>query len=170
MSRSLSTAARRAAWAQQTDAVFIILVTITHDGLAEPVRVASAGVTGVTTDDDGNPVPYTERGGERYVQYPFRFELPEDRDDQAVTARIEIDNVDRMVVEAVREIQGSPEVTVEVVLSEDPETLEAGPWVFELQSAEYDALTVSGTLGYEPLLSEPYPAHTMSPATMPGIF
>jgi len=41
MPRSISSTAQAAINAQETDEIFLILLTISHDDLAEPIRVVS---------------------------------------------------------------------------------------------------------------------------------
>jgi len=170
MSRILSTAAMRALYGQQTDDGPVVLVTITHATLDTPLRVASGAVSGHEADERGNPVGFTMSRGDKFLEFPFTLTLPEDRDDQTVTARIEVDNIDRVMIQALREADSPPAVKIEIVMGKSPDTVEGGPFLFTLQRAEYDALIVSGTLGYDPFMDEAYPADTMSPATFPGIF
>ncbi|MBE0598443.1 MAG: DUF1833 family protein, partial [Desulfuromonadales bacterium] len=110
--------------------------------------------------------------GSPYVYQPFPFDiaLPADRDDQISKVTLTIDNVDRAIVRAVRELASAPTVTLEIVLASSPDVVEAGPFEFTLQDAGYDALTVSGTLGYEDILNEPFPAGAFVPAAFPGMF
>ena len=157
MARSLSTAARRAILAQETDEVFLILLTIDHADLDEPIRVCS---------DSRNLISR----GEEYLAFPFSVSLPGEHDDQLSRVQLTIDNVDRRIVEAVRTITSAPTVALEVVLASDPDTVEAGPFDFTLRDVAYDALTVQGELSYEDLLNEAYPEGTFSPADFPGIF
>jgi hypothetical protein len=157
MSRILSTAARQAMFAAETEQVFLLLLTIAHADLAETIRVAH------------NSQDVVSRG-ETYLAYPFRIELPADRDDQVAQVQLSIDNVDRQIVQAVRSLSGSPSVTLEVVLASSPDLLEAGPFEFSLLDAGYDALTVTGTLGYEDVLNEPYPGDSFTPNLFPGMF
>ena len=61
MSRTLSQAARQAINAEATEQVFLLLLTIDHEDLAEPIRVVN------------NTETITSRG-ELYVAYPFVVE------------------------------------------------------------------------------------------------
>jgi hypothetical protein len=157
MSRTLTSRFRRALMSQQTAEVVAILLTIDHAVLETPIRVTS------------DAVPVTS-GGNTYVAFPFTFRFADDRDDQTTTAQLEIDNVDRTIVETLRRCRGAPTVEVSIVLAAAPDTVEAGPWVFTLQQAKYTAATVTGTLGDEDLVTEPYPGLIMTPSRVPGIF
>ncbi|MDH3997702.1 MAG: DUF1833 domain-containing protein [Desulfuromonadales bacterium] len=157
MRRNLSLTAREAIYAQQTDQVFLLLLTIDHADLTTPIRVANNNEAIVSR-------------GDNYVAYPFQINLPPDRDEQISQVTLSIDNVDRQIVQAVRSLGSSPSVSLEVILASDPNYVEAGPFDFSLKSVDYDALTVSGTLGFEDLLNEPFPGDTFSPAEFPGLF
>jgi hypothetical protein len=157
MPRSLSSAARQAIYAQQTDKVFLALLTISHSDLAGPIRVVN------------DLVNLTSRG-DHYLAFPFQIVLPEERDDQLGQVQLSIDNVDRTIVEAVRTISSPASIRLEIVIADQPDTVEAGPFDFTLRNVEYDALTVTGTLMYEDILNEPVPADSFTPNFFPGLF
>lgn len=157
MSRDVSLTARAAINAQETAEAFLILLTIDHADLDEPIRVTSDAVDTVSR-------------GETYIRFPFAVTLPDDRDDQMVRAQLTIDNVDRRIVNTLRSISGPPTVTLEVVLGSDPNTVEAGPFEFTLRNARYNALTVAGDLVFEDILNEPIPGDAFTPGNFPGLF
>jgi len=96
--------------------------------------------------------------------------LPAEFDDQLPTVQLQIDNVDRRIMEGVRALTSAPAVTLEVVLASAPDTVEAGPFAFTLKAADYDALVISGTLAFEDVLNEPYPQYAFTPGSFPGLF
>jgi hypothetical protein len=157
VSRSVSLTARQALYAQETGEVFLVLLTIDHADLASPIRVSSDAVD-------------TLSRGDTYVAFPFRLSLPEDGDDRPPRARLAIDNVDRTIVQSLRQIGSAPRVLIEVVRGADPDSIEAAFPDFELTDAHYDALTVQGDLTLESFLREPYPAALFTPADFPGLF
>ena len=95
--RNLSNAAKSAVYNQETDEVFIVLLTIDHTSFTAPIRVASdpyevlpiAGLRGV------------ESRGEEYLYLPFTVELPHQDDSGVARARISVDNVSREIVAAI---------------------------------------------------------------------
>lgn len=154
--RTLSPAALRAGNAQQTDEVYLVLLTIAHPGLAQPIRVVN------------NNENATSRGNE-FVAYPFEIELPGEDSDQPPLARLRIDNVDRMIVATIREIASPPSVTIEVVLASQPDTVEVAFESLVMRNVSYDAVAVTGELVFEQIVVEPV-ATTMTPAKFPGLF
>jgi hypothetical protein len=145
-------------FASQTGEAFIVLLTLSHPTLANPIRVCSDGQALISN-------------GNTYVAFPFRISLPAEAEGAPPTTELEIDNVDRSIVKAVREATGEPiQISMSVVLASSPNTIEAGPFDFTLRNVEYDASVVRGQLQYEDILNEPYPGDTMTPSRFPGLF
>ncbi len=157
MSRNVSATLKQAIFAQETDEAFIVLLTISHSDLSVPIRVSS---------DSTNTVSR----GDTYIAYPFDLSLPADSDERPPRARVAIDNVDRVLVTAIRSITGAPTVLMEIVRASDLETVEVSFPDFQLKDVRYNALVVEGDLVIEAFEEEPYPADIFSPANFPGVF
>lgn len=157
MSRTLSQAARHAVNAQETEQVFLLLLTLDHADLSQPIRVVN------NTED------VTSRG-DLFVAYPFEIALPDEDPDSVARVTLRIDNVDRQIVQSLRSIQAPLSVALEVVLAASPDTVEAGPFNMTLIAAEYDAFVITGELAFEDVLNEPFPGHSYIPSEYPGLF
>lgn len=159
MPRSMSIAARMAMFSQETAECFAILLTISHPELEEPIRVNNSGTDIV-------------RGGDIFVAYSFDIQMPEDTSDRLPEVTLSIDNISQEIVTAIRILPPRirPTVTVEVVMTSSPTVIEAGPIVFGASSFTYDAMTITCTLAFQPILAEPYPAWTFNPHNSPGLF
>lgn len=158
MSRSTITSAfRSAAYAQQTDQVFLVLLTIAHASLAAAIRVV-------------NNYANISHGGNTFIGFPFDIELPGDFEEALPSVRLTICNVDRQIVYAIRTLTGPPTITIKVVLASAPEDVQAGPYVMTLRECDYNSLTVSGTIMPEDVLNEVYPGDSFTPAVAPGLF
>ena len=157
MSRNVSNLVKQAINAQETGEVFIVLLTIDHPDLAEPMRLSSDAVDTVSRSNT-------------YVAFPFDISLPNDQADRPPRAGLRIDNVDRQIVQTLRTITSAPTVLMEVVLGSDPDTVEASWPDFQLLDADYDHLVVAGELGQELFLNEPWPGRSFTPADFPGLF
>jgi len=169
MSRTVSQAARRAMYDQSTDEVFVILIEISRENdPANPIRAAldSENIDSKVTVDgtDTFATAVTFAGGF------FGIELPEEAGEISSTVRLSIDNVDRKIVVAIREATEPPEVRMWVVLKSTPHVVEAGPFYFVLESAEYDAQSVVGELTFEEVTNRKYPKHEFTPYLVPGLF
>lgn len=154
---SVSAAFKRALLAQETDEAAIPLLTIAHPDMAETIRVAC----------DGKAV--TSRGND-FVAYPFAIDLPDQDPDRPPSMTLTVDNVDQDIVAGVRAVASPPTVTLEIVDSETPDTVEVGPYVMQLNSAAYDPLKVSGQLGFDDVLNEEFPGDGYTPQNFPDLF
>ncbi len=157
MPRPLSTIARRALYSQETDVGFIVLLTINHSSLSEPLRFAAW---------DKN---ITSRGNE-YIKFPFEINFPQDSVNAAPRAQLRIDNVDRQIVKTLRTIKTKATATVEIVTTEDNNFVEASYSGFELRDIQYDAFAVTGSLEPESFIREPFPFRRFTPGAFRGVF
>lgn len=165
MSRNLSNNAKRAVFSQQTDEVFIVLLTINHPSFIEPARVSSdpfellsSGARGVISN------------GIEYPYLPFTISLPQQDDTGTARATLSIDNIDRRIVAAARGANSSLDVKIEIVLASDLNAVEMSIDKFKLEKVTYDAFTVSGELSVQYFDLEPFPSKRFTPSDFPGMF
>lgn len=157
MPRTLSAAAASAILARETAEVFLACLTIEGPGL-ETLRAVN------------NTEPVVRASG-TFHPYPFEAAVPEDTDSANPQVQLRVDNVDRQVVRALRDYAGVPRCTLEIILASSPDHVEVGPFRFSLLSVDYDAVVISGTLGYEEdFLNQAVPAQTYTPTNSPGLF
>lgn len=157
MSRNVSAELKQAVYAQETTQEFIVLITLSHPDLADPIRVNSSAVDVVSN-------------GDTFIAYPFDVVLPDDVDDRPPRAKLRIDNISREIILAIRTISSAPSVNIQIVMASSPNTIEAEFLDFKLSNITYDQLTVEGDLTLEEFIGEPYPARVFSPADFPGLF
>ncbi len=157
MSRNPTLNTRTALNASGTGEVFLILLTLSHPQLAEPIRVTSDAVPTVSREQVFSP-------------FPFDLTLPDDAEGTAPAARLSIDNIDRRVVMAVRSLQSAAYVLIEIVRAAAPDVIEAKFEDFRLTDISYDSQVVAGNLTLEDFISEPFPAAIFSPGLFPGLF
>jgi len=162
----VSDALKETVFAPETDEVFIILITVTGNDLATPIRIANdpmvllpvAGVRGVISR------------GEEYIYLPIDIQLPQQDDTGIARARLTIDNVDRLIVEGARKASKGLSVTIEIVMASDPDTVEVSVPDFRFERVRYNALTISGDISLEYFDLEPFPSGRFTPSKWPGIF
>ncbi len=162
----VSTTFKQAAYAQETDEVFIGLVTFTSDELAAPIYVATdpfellpiANVKGVVSN------------GVEFVYLPFDITLPRDDRTGAVSAKMRIENISRQIIGAARSIRNPLNVCIQVVLSDDPDRIEMEFNYFQLKNVTYDGFTIEGTLALDYWGLEPFPSGRFTPSGFPGMF
>ena len=152
----MTTAAIQSVNAEQTDEVWLVLLEITHPSLVTPIRVVN------------NTQPIVSNGN-TYLASAFNLTLPDDVQGLSFV-EIEIDNVDRVIVDTIRALATPPSVSLFVVLADTPDSIEFGPHQMKLSDVDYNASTVKGTLIYEDLLNEPFPGRSFDKSRYPGLF
>lgn len=162
MSRTLSPVATESTNDESTAEVWLVLLTIRHPTLVEPIRVVN-NFDDITSAD---PITHEDR---EFIGLPFEVALPGEEDDQPVAATIRVDNVDRQIVAALRELTSPPMADIEVVLASQPNVIEIAFYDFTIRVAEYDSLEITAQLTFEQIFTEPV-AVDMTPQRVPGIF
>jgi len=147
---------KEAAYLQETDDVFLVLLTITHDDIT-PIRVVNNNEN-ITSDSN------------LFVAYPFEITLPDSTGDGTPSAQLVIDNVSREIAESIRNISTAPKVTISVIRAADPDTIEITFAPFTLRNVKWDMMKVSGDLSMEDIALEPFPIGQFSPAQFQGLF
>lgn len=164
---SLSPAALRAMFSQESDDTLITLVTITSG--ATTIRLAD-NYTGRLSETADDIVYGVTSRGNQYIFLPLRISLPTEDQSSAPRVSITINDVTRYLTPIIRGIVGAPSVTLELVLASTPDTVEATFPGFLMSSITYNQDSVSAELSVESLTAEPFPAHTITPSYFPGIF
>jgi Domain of unknown function (DUF1833) len=157
MARALSNNARLAFFSPETDDVVLLLLTIDEESLDAPIRVVH------NTED-------VVSRGDTFVAFVFSIELPVESGDAPKAVRIQIDAVDQSIIKAIREAANQPSVKIEIVLSSDPDVVEAGPFVFRLESATYNAVSVIGEISFESVELVRSNNHKFTPYLFPDLF
>jgi hypothetical protein len=160
MSRDVSLDFIAAVNAQETDEAFIVLVTIDHPDLPEPVYLNNSGANLVS-----RTIPF--------LACPFQPTLSDDSDDRPPQAKLVIDNIDRTLVASLRLAAAggvAPVVTLELVKASAPDVVEAAFTDFEMREITYDSLTIEAILTLEGLFKEPACGYSFSPTYFSGLY
>jgi len=164
--RTLSEAFREAMNAQETGIVPIILLTVSHEDLEDPILISNDPTTRLSTD----PLRYgTVSRGETYFFIPFEAVIP-DETDRAPEAKIGVVNIGRDLVQLVRSAVSPPSVTMEIILSTDLDTPEITFNNLILGNSTINDKSVDLELTIDNLGQEPFPALTFTPSAFPGLF
>lgn len=155
--RTLSTTAKQAVFAQQTGKVFLSIIAIDHDDLASPIRLVN------------NTENITSRGNV-YTACAFNLEMPDESNEKLPRAQITIANADRAITASLRGVTTPGTLTHEIILSDTPDVIEAGPFVYQVESIDWTAKFITARLSYEDLLNEKAPATLITPTYFPGLF
>lgn len=142
--------------AHVTGEVWLVLLTISHSTLSEPLRF-------VNNNED------IESRSNTYKAFRFDVALPGQDPESPTKATLRIDNVSREIIKTIRTITSPPTITLEVILASDPDTIEASFQDLTLRNVDYDVTTISGELVFESIFTEPV-TYTMTPSRFPGLF
>lgn len=157
--RDVSPAALKGMLAQQTDQVYLELLTLTHPSLVAPIYLV-------------NNTESVTSGGHTFEPWPFQMQLPDDDGAQIPQVTLVADMVDQSVGLAIQALKyPMPGAKYQVVLADTPDTVEAGPYKFDAISVTYDQGILSASLSYEEdFLNEPFPGTQCTPNNNPGQF
>jgi Domain of unknown function (DUF1833) len=157
MRSQLSTRMLAAMHAQSTGEVILPLIKLTQAGWAESICI----------------VPNTEsvtHAGDVYEPLAFDVKLPDEEAEGVPVVAWAADNVDQRMIAALRAVSGVVDAQIVWVLAGTPEVIEMGPLNVEMRAAQYDANTISGTMGVEPILDHQFGHLIMSPSVTPALF
>jgi hypothetical protein len=108
--------------------------------------------------------------GQLYTAYPFDITLPVEDGSKALNLTLTIDNVDQLLIEALRGFLEPPIMKLELVLSSDFDTVEKTIDFLRLGQVEYDQLQIRGQLKPINVLSNAFPATNYDPSQFPALF
>lgn len=169
MSRTLSSLALKAMFAEETGDYPILLVTISGGGLSEDIHISS-DPTQRLLETDADIFYGTNSNGTDFYFLPFQLKLPDESDESAQQMTITIDNVSRELVPSIRSATSAPSINVDIVMSCSVDAVEASFPDFLITSVEYDELTISGSMSLDLFDSEPFPSGSFTPSAFPGLF
>ncbi len=163
---SLTDAARQEAYARNSDAAWLLCISITHPTLQEPLRLVG---------DNKDMVRTVGGQSVTFKAFPFEFVLPGDDPDNPTKVGVTIydgpvDGDGTTLTQILRGLRPAPQLTAECVTSKDPDTVEQGPFDMTLRERDSVEGQITAEFGYEDILDDAYPGNTISPATFPGLF
>jgi hypothetical protein len=147
---------RAKAYATELSDAWIALLEFTHPDLAVPLRFTDGGQD-ITA------------GGQVYIYEPFKIRLPNESDDAPPMGRLALDNVTLAAIQALRSLEGPLTLELTIVLASDPDTVERGPYEFEILSAQMNMTSVDVDLPLDTSYGEMIPTDIYSPAYFPGL-
>jgi len=108
--------------------------------------------------------------GEVYTAYPFDLVEPIDDGETLPSARLTIDNIDRLLVASVRSVSDPLKVDIELIMSTEPDSVQMSYPGLLLKRVRWDQKSLSGDLEYEPILGLAFPSESFYPQEYPGLF
>lgn len=177
--RNISARALEAFLSRDCNENVITLLKLYGANIDTPIYLADGytkQLTSLSTDDDVAHGVTSE--GIDHLFVPFAVTLPTDETSGGLRCQLTIYNATRFITPLVRSLNGPPTIRIQLVLQgassasngEDVSAPELSIDGLELNGIGYDADSVTGILSVESYASEPFPCHTMTPSTFPGIF
>lgn len=130
--------------AQECATAWLVLLTLEHPGLDQPIRVTSDAVA-------------TTSNGHTFQPFPFEVTLPDDVEGRAPQAQLRIDNTSQEIIALLRGLTTPPSLTIQIVRSATPDVIEREWSGLEWRSSQYDIGAITGTLTIEDMALEEFP-------------
>ncbi len=108
--------------------------------------------------------------GIEYMPFPFSLTLPLDTGDKIPSITLTIDNVDQMLVNAIRELELAPTIRIQLVTSAFPDLVEKDLDFLKLRNVTYDAMSITGTLEVASVWARKFPSESVDPVHFPALF
>lgn len=149
---------------------------VTPTGIAEAQAVSSEAawlvLLTITTPDDVmrfvNNNEAIVSNGETFEAFPFSIVLPGDDGDSLPRVKLQIQNFDERIVEAIRGLATPPQVKAQLITSLTPDEIEIEIENMVLRNVNYDAIDITGDLQVVNVLTRKFGGH-YSTVEFPGL-
>lgn len=142
---------------QNTDEVFLFLLTLSHANLSGPIRVVN-NTENITSN------------GNVYTAFPFNLVLPQDDGESLPQVVINLNNVTLEFIDEIRGLSGALDVKLEIILASSPNTIEMSIDGMKTYTINYDAQNIQATCQIEDVLNLSFPSELYLPSNFPGLF
>lgn len=166
---TLSPAAISAMFSPDADKTLIILLTITGPGISSPIYLADNYLSRISETAEEVLYGVTSRGN-NYMFLPLQITLPTEEVSGVPRCSITIHDATRILIPFIRSISSAPNVLMELVLSSNPDIVEASFLGLKMSNISYNTNTITAELTVESLATEPFPQHNFTPSYFPGLF
>ena len=156
-----------------SDDPLILLITLTHPSLSEPVRVSSDPTKFLQLDPETQePIYGTISNGKTFYAFPFQFTLPDQPEgsDTSVKASFQVDNVTRQYTSIIRNMQSAPVLELQFCFASDTNTIIETMPPLLVTDITYDVKTIHCELSAKDFRMEPFPSVQFYPSRFPGLF
>lgn len=141
---------------QESGNVLSVLIEIRHPSIATPIRLCD------NTED-------LTSNGDVFTGYPFELTLFQE-DGQTPRANLRVQNVDRRIGDAVKQLTNRPTMDIAVVVADSPDDFEFDWIQTELASVNGNVIAVTGEITGVDYTSEPWPYLRATQDALPGLY
>ena len=142
------------------DDAFLFLLTVRDDSVpGQPVVLR-----GVNNLED------VVSNGETFVAFPFNLTLPTDQGQRPQNVKLTVANIGRELVNVLRKSMSPPDVTIELVLSGDPDSIQKRIDFLTVASVSYNAETIEFTLATSSVFQRKTISATYHPSEFKSLF
>lgn len=142
--------------ASYTDAAFLFLLTVTPTG-EPPIYLV-------------NNLEEVVSRGIKYLPYAFSITLPNNDTTKTPSVQLAIDNVDKRLINAIRETKRPPRIKLELITTYEPDSPEKTLDFLELRDVQYTAQNIVMTLAIVNVMSRSFPKSSYDPVQFPDLF
>ena len=155
---SLSTALLKQLFAQESEDPFLLLVTVSHpDFVGTYIRLVN------NTED-------IVSRGETFIAFPMRIKLSDDDGEREKEVSISFSNVSQELIMELRKITTPADVTIEMVLASDLNTVQIEYGELKMRNVQYNSQTIDAKLYMDSFLTVSIPHEKYTPTIFPGLF
>lgn len=108
--------------------------------------------------------------GQVYTAYDFAIVIAEDTGDKSPEMQIRIGNVDRSLIDEIRQVPTPIKVDASLILASNPDNLEITFPEMTLRSVSYDQFVITGTLVVDEVLNLRFPADVVNAREYQGLY
>ena len=105
-----------------------------------------------------------------FTAYPIQASFPADEEGKINTARIAITNIERGLVNDIRQVSAPLLVEMVLINSKELDVAMYRTPCMRMRGISYDDFTITGQLSFEDYISEAYPGEVMAPYNYPALF
>lgn len=142
---------------QESEDVFLTLLTLSHPSFASDIRLVNNSEDIISRTNT-------------YIAFPFKIRLPVDDGESGREVSIEFDNVSLEILDELRIVTTAINVKIEMVLASIPDEVQIGIEELKIQTVSYNKQTISARLFLDSFLTTELNSEIYSPTLYPGLF
>lgn len=144
-------------FAQESNDPFLMLVTITHITMLDPIYLCSNSVNVVSR-------------GNTFVPFPMAIVLAPDDGESNREIQMTFDNVSREIIDELRSVTDPLSVVVEMVLASNPDYVQIAIEDLKIKNITYDRSRITARLFLDSFLNVGLTAERYTPLNYPGLY